>query len=117
VDAKDRQSALVDSVRMLLGGEPSLREVSMFGGRSFMVHNKMVASALKDGALLARVDAARHDELVARDGAAQACMGAGREMGPGWIEVHPGVIDTDEKLASWLDVALEYNRTVAEGLT
>lgn len=106
------QTLLIERLRDLLAGEPVLREVSMFGGRSFMVNEKMIVSALKGGGLLVRVAAGRHDELLGRPGAAQAEMGAGRDMGPGWIEVAAPSISDDETLASWVEAALDYNRTV-----
>ena len=111
------QADLVERLRALLADEPSTREVSMFGGRSFMVNDKMVASALKAGDLLVRVDAGRHDELVRRPGAIQAEMGAGRDMGPGWIQVSAGSIASAEDLSSWLDAALDHNRASASKRT
>ncbi|MDT5039384.1 MAG: hypothetical protein QOE51_369 [Actinoplanes sp.] len=108
-----QQGDLVERLRALLADEPSTREVSMFGGRSFMVHDKMVASALKEGDLLVRVDAERHGELTRLRGAAQAEMGAGRNMGPGWITVSAASIASDESLSFWLDAALAYNRVNA----
>ncbi len=109
------QSALIERLREFLADEPAMREVSMFGGRSFMVNEKMIVSALKDGGLLVRVAADRHDELLGRPGAAQAEMGASRDMGPGWIEVAAPAIADDTGLAFWVGVALEHNRTVTEG--
>src|SRR5690554_4626690 len=108
------QTALVERIRELLIDEPVKREVSMFGGRSFMVNEKMIVSALKDGGLLVRVDADKHDELLRRQGAAQAEMGAGREMGPGWIEVAAATIGDDENLAFWVGVAMQYNRVAGK---
>ncbi|WP_232847685.1 TfoX/Sxy family protein [Occultella kanbiaonis] len=104
------QSELIDRLRDLLAGEPSTREVAMFGGRSFMVNDAMVVSALKPGDLLVRVPAERHDELLARPGAEQAEMGAGRTMGPGWISVSASHLDTAAALSEWLEVALAHNR-------
>lgn len=108
------QGALIERLRDVLTGEPVMREVWMFGGRSFMVNEKMIVSALKDGGLLVRVAAGRHDELLRRPGAAQAEMGAGRDMGPGWIEVAAESIADDQQLSSWVEVALEHNRTVTK---
>lgn len=108
------QTALIERIRGLLAGEPqvrALREVSMFGGRSFMVNEKMVVSALKHGGLLVRVAAEEHDELLSRPGAVQAEMGAGRDMGPGWIEVSPEAL-AGEGLAGWIRIALDYNAAV-----
>ena len=103
-------AALVERLRALLADVPAQREVSMFGGRSFMVNEKMIVSALKHGALLVRVAADRHEALLQHDGPAQAEMGAGRTMGPGWIEVAPEAIAADDRLRFWVDAALEYNR-------
>lgn len=101
---RQQQADLIERLRALLANEPSTREVSMFGGRSFMVNDKMVASALKDGDLLVRVPAERHAELTAQPGATQAEMGAGRTMGPGWISLSAQSISTDERLSFWLEV-------------
>src|SRR5690606_36350627 len=97
-----------------LADEPVLREVAMFGGRSFMVDEKMLVAARQDGGLLVRVDPERYAELVARSGAAPARMGKDREMGPGWLEVKPVAIADDEELEYWLGVAFEYNRSGRE---
>lgn len=106
------QTELIERIRGLLAGESVMREVSMFGGRSFMVNDKMIVSALKSGALLVRVAADQHEELLGRPGAAQAEMGAGRDMGPGWIEVDAASISDGGNLSSWLEIALAHNRTV-----
>ncbi|GAA3835149.1 hypothetical protein KACC15558_13810 [Brevibacterium ammoniilyticum] len=105
------QSDLIGRLRRVLA-EEAVREVAMFGGRSFMVDERIAVSALKSGGLLVRVDADRHEELLDRPGAAQAEMGAGRTMGPGWIEVDAAKITEDAGLSMWVDVALKYNRAV-----
>lgn len=109
------QSDLIDRLRHLLVDEPVLREAPMFGVRAFMVNEKMVVCALKDGGLLVRVDAADHDKLLNRPGAEQAVMGPGRDMGPGWIEVSSAAVEADSDLTWWVEVALAYNRTVTGG--
>lgn len=109
------QTSLIERIRTLIADEPVVREVSMFGGRSVMVNEKMIVSALKDGGLLVRVAADRHDELLDRAGAAQAEMGPGRDMGPGWIEVSADALSDDKNLSSWVGTAMEYNRAVTGG--
>lgn len=94
----------------MLAAENLTREVSMFGGRAFMVDEKMVVSASRDGSLLVRVAAAEHETLLQRPGASQAEMGTGRTMGPGWISVVDTALADDETLSSWIDVALECHR-------
>lgn len=106
-------SPLVDRVRPELATEPSTREVKMFSGLSFMVNEKMVL-AVRDSDLLVRVDPKRHDELVAHPGTATAEMGAGRSMGPGWINVAEQALTSDNALTFWAGVALDYNARVRE---
>ena len=98
---------LTDRVRDALAAQPSTREVRMFGKVGFMVNDKMVVAVGADD-LLVRVDPDRHSELTGRPGAAQAEMGAGRSMGPGWISVAEETLTNDD-LQFWLSVALEYN--------
>ncbi len=93
----------------MLTTEPSSREIRMFGGLSFMVNDKMIVNVRRAGDLLVRVDPRRSPELVAHHGARPAEMGAGRDMGPGWLHVDAELVSTDEKLRLWLDVAMEFN--------
>ena len=109
------QAQLVERLRALLDGAPRLREVSMFGGRAFLVREKLLVSALKDGGLLVRVAEGRHAELFAGPGARQVVMGAERTMGPGWVEVSPAALATADDLASWVAPALEHNAAQASG--
>lgn len=104
------QHRLVQRVRALVDDEPDVREVSMFGGRAIMVNDKMIVSAGKSGDLLVRADAERHEALLDEPGATQAQMGAGRDMGPGWITVAPEAIADDDRLTFWVDVAMHHNR-------
>ena len=106
------QLELIERLRGLLRPESAeeeiaVREVSMFGGRSFMVNDRLLVSALRTGDLLVRVDPTRYDELIAR-GAAQAEMGAGRSMGPGWLAVSADAVTDDEELAFWLQAASQW---------
>ena len=109
------QHHLVQRVRALVDDEPDVREVSMFGGRAIMVNDKMVVSAGKTGDLLVRVAAGRHEALLGEPGAAQARMGAGRGMGPGWITVAPEAVADDGRLTFWVEVAMRHNRAITGG--
>jgi TfoX/Sxy family transcriptional regulator of competence genes len=100
---------LAGRIRAALTRHPSLREVNMFGGLSFMVNEKMVVCATTDGDLLVRIDPRRADELLARPEARPAEMGAGRSMGKGWISVAREALVATETLTFWLEVALAYN--------
>lgn len=100
---------LTDRVRDALIAEESLREVSMFGGLSFMVNDKMVVNVRNNGDLLVRVAPEQAPELLMRPGAAQAEMGHGRSMGDGWISVAAASVESGPQLDEWLDVAMQYN--------
>lgn len=108
----EQQEELINRIRAVLPAEAPVREVPMFGGRAFMVNDRMIVSAGKRGDLLIRSAAERHDQLLAHPGASQAEMGTGRSMGPGWITASAASIADDEGLGFWLDVALDYNQTV-----
>ena len=109
------QHHLVQRVRALVDDEPDVREVSMFGGRAIMVNDKMIISAGRSGDLLVRVAADRHETLLSELGAEQARMGAGRDMGLGWITVAPEGIADDGRLAFWVDMAMRHNRAITGG--
>lgn len=123
------QHALIVRIHAFLADKdvtsnPPVREVSMFGGVSIMVNDKMIVAAQKDGDLLVRVPAEEHEKLLTKADADQAEMGTGRDMGPGWITVaadptgdgtsgdSSSAVVPDDRLAFWLTVALAYNRTV-----
>lgn len=101
------RDALAERVRSLLPPDRPVREVSMFGGLSFMVDDAMVVAAGRDGELLVRTDPARNGELLDVPGAKPAVMGADRPMGPGWIAVGRDGVDTDVQIAFWIGVGLE----------
>lgn len=92
----------------LLSAAEPVREVAMFGGRSFMVSERLAVSALADGDLLVRVRPDDDARLVEAPGARRAEMGAGRSMGEGWIQVSASALATD--LDTWLAAALAQNR-------
>lgn len=98
--------SLTDRVRALLADQPTLREVRMFGGLSFMVEDRMVVAAREGGNLLIRVDERRRDELLALPEVLPAMMGKDREMGGGWLEVEGSALD-DEALARWVRLCLD----------
>jgi TfoX/Sxy family transcriptional regulator of competence genes len=108
------REALAERVRALLPHDRLLREVSMFGGLSFMVDDGMVVAAGRDGDLLVRIDPARHDELLQVTGARPAMMGAERPMGPGWIAVSHDGVTTDDQLAFWVRLGMEHRDAPAK---
>lgn len=101
------QQDLVERVRRALQDrEP--REVRMFGGISFMVEDRMVVAARKNGALLLRIDPSSAADLLAQPGAHPALMGTDRPMGAGWISIDPEALD-GSGLDTWLGHALAFH--------
>ena len=107
-----RRDLLVARLRRLLADETAVREVSMFGGRAFMVNEKMAVHASKDGDLLVRVDVADDAKFSEVPGASPAEISPGRTMGAGWIRASAASVADDEQLRFWLDAALAYNRAL-----
>ena len=99
---------LAERIREVLSNETNVREVKMFGGLTFMVNDKMTATANTHGQLMVRCDPDRADELLRRAGADWPEM-RGRKMSKGWIVVDPEQITTDAALESWVADALEFN--------
>lgn len=106
------QQSLVERIRSALAPEHASREVAMFGGCAFMVNEKMVVSAGRNGDLLVRVNADDHDNLLREPGARQAVMGSDRTMGSGWITVAGNSVDTASAVEFWINVAIRFNRVV-----
>jgi len=104
---------LADRIRGALAGR-SVREVSMFGGLTFMVNEKMAANANTRGDLMVRCDPSRVDSLLERDGADWPEM-RGKKMSKGWIVVEAKRVKSDKILKSWIQEALDYNKKVTEG--
>ncbi len=104
--ARKPRDVLAERLRAVLQPYGAVREVSMFGGLSFMVDDRMAVAAGRDGDLLVRTDPAEYDDLLQRGGE-PAFMGQDRPMGPGWIRV-PGSRITDEgRLGFWVQVGVD----------
>lgn len=99
---------LANRIREALSSEPSVREVRMFGGLSFMVNEKLAVAARGDGDLLVRCDPGEADDFIAGHGAQWAETTSGRLMSKGWLAIHPDRIVAEEDFRSWIRVALDY---------
>ena len=104
----DVRRELLDRVHALLPADREAREAPMFGGVSVMLDDALLVAAGKDGSLLVRVDPERRADLLTRDGAGPAVMGAKRRMGPEWVRVDASGLGTEERLAFWVGAALEH---------
>lgn len=105
------QPDLQERVRQALK-EHNPREVTMFGGISFMVDERMVAACRRNHELLLRVDPTDRERLLSEPGAHPALTGAGRAMGAGWITVRADALEGDG-LAAWLAHAVAFRASQA----
>lgn len=98
---------LADRVRQLFTERHVMaEEKKMMGGLCFMVNDKMCAGIVGE-TLMARVDPEIYAEVLERPGAREMDF-TGRPM-RGFVFVEGEGIDSDEDLASWLELCLDYN--------
>ena len=105
--ASDELSA---RIRTLLGPVPGLTEQKMFGGRAFMLDGNMLVCPMKDGGLLVRTGKDRYEHALALPGARPMTMGA-RTMS-GFVEVTGDVLEDDEVLLDWIELARSFVMTL-----
>jgi TfoX/Sxy family transcriptional regulator of competence genes len=101
---------LADRIRELLAGESDLTEQRMFGGLAFLIRGNMAVAASGQGGVLVRVGPAESDELVATTPARPMEM-RGRPM-QGWLRVDPEDVATEGQLATWVERAAAYTRSL-----
>jgi TfoX/Sxy family transcriptional regulator of competence genes len=101
---------LAARIRALVGDEPDLSEKRMFGGLAFLVQGNMAVAASGAGGLLLRADPAESGALVDDERVRRAVM-RGREMA-GWLRVDDEAVRTDDELARWVRVGVDYARSL-----
>jgi TfoX/Sxy family transcriptional regulator of competence genes len=82
------------------------KEMKMMGGIAYMVNDKMCVG-ITNSDLMARIDPIIYEEALTNKGVRE--MDFTKKPMKGWIYVSPEVIDTDEDLADWIQLALDYN--------
>jgi TfoX/Sxy family transcriptional regulator of competence genes len=102
--------AVAARIRALLGDEPDITEMRMFGGLAFLVRGNMAVAASSDGGIMVRVHPEQGEDLVAHTDAYPMEM-RGRSM-PGWLRVGGDALRTDEALARWVEMGVDYARTL-----
>ena len=102
--------ALAERIRALVAGERGLTEKKMFGGLAFLVGGNMAVAASGQGGLMARVDPAQNDELLASTKARPVVM-RGREM-QGWLRVDAEHVRTQPQLGKWVALGAAFARSL-----
>jgi TfoX/Sxy family transcriptional regulator of competence genes len=101
---------LAGRIRALLSDEPGVKEQKMFGGLAFLVNGNMAVAASSHGGLLARVDPADGEKLLAKPHVQLMEMG-GRKMA-GWLRVDAEALRTKRQLGPWVDRGVSYARSL-----
>ena len=100
---------LLNRVRVALASVPDVQEKRMFGSTAFMVDGKLCITARAER-LMCRIDPELHEALVKRKGCQTVVM-KGRQY-RGYVYVDALTLRTNKALQYWLDLALNYNRTL-----
>lgn len=100
---------LADRVREAIAEKTrKVKEKKMFGGLCFMVNDKMCVCT-REGRIMVRVDPARYEGLLEREGTAPMNF-TGRTM-RGFLFVSDTVLKSKKQLSFWIELALGYNKT------
>jgi TfoX/Sxy family transcriptional regulator of competence genes len=98
---------LADRMRLLLKDKgTTYKEMKMMGGLAFMVDDKMCVGIIKNE-LMARIDPEIYEEALGRKGCREMDF-TGKKM-KGFVIVNQEGIDMDDHLASWIQLALDFN--------
>jgi TfoX N-terminal domain len=101
---------LAHRVRELIGEEPGLSEMRMFGGLAFLFDGNMAVAVSSKGGLMLRHDPRERDELLAREHTRPMIM-RGRPA-KGWLRVDPEGVKTKRQLGSWVRRGVAFARTL-----
>ena len=101
--------ALIDRIRSILAQREGYSERRMFGSVCFMINGNMCAGTW-NGALIVRLDKRDHESTLAEPYARPADMN-GRVM-RGWALVDPAGIESNDRLARWVDRAAKFARSL-----
>ena len=102
--------ALADRIRELIGSEPGLTEMKMFGGLAFLIGGNMAVAASGQGGVLVRVDPTQSEALVAT-GNVQTTASRGRPR-QGGLQVGADNVRTKSQLAKWVGQGVTYARSL-----
>jgi hypothetical protein len=103
---------LARRVRELVGDEPGVAEMTMFGGVAFLIGGNMAVAASGQGGLMVRVDRGASDALLA-DSPARPFIMRGRALA-GWLRVDSADLTTHDELAGWVARGVAYARSLPD---
>lgn len=100
---------LAGRIRDVLGRQQAIEEKKMFGGAGFLLSGNMLVGVWKDS-LIVRLDPNEHGDAL-REPHVKPFDITGKPM-KGWVLVEPDGIESDEQLASWVERALKFVKTL-----
>ena len=106
-----RDAGLEELLRGDLAAEAGLTEKTMFGGRAWLLHGKLLCGARDDG-MLVRLGKRLDAWALALPGIAPM-ISAGRPM-PGWVRAGPAAFGDDALRGKLLAAALAFVRGLPE---
>lgn len=103
---------LVNRVRKLLSHVPNVQEKKMFGSIGFMVNEKLCIGVgeYKGSAMMVRVGPEKYEAALQKDGAMPTIM-RDRVM-KGYISLRVESVQDRRSLNAWIEMALDYNRSL-----
>lgn len=101
--------ALTQRVREVLYPLATAEEKKMFGGLAFMVSDNMTVGVIRDN-LIVRVGLENYQAALDVDGT-DLFQPTGKPMA-GWITVATNGHQTDEDLKYWIELSLEFVKTL-----
>jgi hypothetical protein len=101
---------LANRIRELMGAEPDVREMKMFGGLAFLIGGNMSVGASGRGGLMVRCNPDDTDALLAKPHARPFEM-RGRGM-QGWLRVDAQGVRTKRQLQPWVKTGVVYARSL-----
>jgi len=103
--------ALAQRVRDVLFPLTTAEEKKMFGGVAYMVSGNMTVGVTQDE-LIVRVGLEKFETSLLKPGV-DLFQPTGKPM-TGWIKVAPDGHQTEEELKYWIDLALEFVKSLPE---
>jgi hypothetical protein len=101
---------LANRIRELMGAEPDVTEMKMFGGMAFLVGGHMSVGASGQGGLMVRCSPDDTDKLLEKRHAQPFEM-RGRAM-RGWLRVNSEGVRTKRELEPWVKRGVAYARSL-----
>lgn len=99
---------LADRVREIIAAShKNIEEKKMFGGLCFMVNDKMCVG-VESERLMVRLDPEKMEEVLEKEGCKPMDF-TGKVM-KGYVFVDIDVLNTQKRLAYWMQLALDYNK-------